>query len=107
MTSPSMQPERSKPAKPAGRRRLDGDPAPSINVGLSWNATGVTVTFPESVSSASWDGGGMTQRPNSSATQWSGSGRNATNSLTAVVGGTTYANASIANGAASATLNQQ
>lgn len=115
MTSPSMQPERNKdkPAagaakKPGGQpRRLDGDPATSVNVTLAWSTGGVTVTFGEAASSAAWNGSFMSQRPSSNAREWTGSGRLASNGLTANLSGTAYTNGAIADGATSATLNRQ
>lgn len=115
MTSPSMQPERNKgkPAagaahKPGGRpRRLDGDPGQSVSVGLVWSTGGVTVSFGEAPSSAAWNGSFMSQRANTSGLQWTGSGRLASNGLSAVIGGSTYSSGSIANGATSATLQKQ
>lgn len=117
MTSPSMQPDRDKshkpakgaqPAKgarPAGRRRLDGDPATTVDVTIAWGAGGVTVTFPEAASSATWNANAMTSANGN--TRYNGNGRNPTNSLSAVINGATYSNSGIANGTSPVTLTLQ
>ena len=112
MTSPSMQPERSKSGKPgkpqpsaAARRGLLGDPGQSVQVSLAWSSGGVTVTFPEAPSSATWDSTAMTARTGST-TVFTGTGRNATNSMSAVFGSSTYRNNSIGNDSTQATLDK-
>lgn len=107
MSSPSMQPEHNKPGKShpnAGARRgLLGDPAPSVDVILVWATGGVTATFPQSTSSAEWDSSPMAARSGSTTT-FTGTGRNATNSLSAVINGSSYLNNSIADNSITAKL---
>lgn len=108
MTSPSMQPQKGQPAKAGdkGKRKphLLGDPNQSFDVSLSWSTGGVTATFPagEIPSSATWNGSAMSRV--GSTSQFTGSGRNATNALVAQETNGSFSNNAITNGAASATL---
>ncbi len=114
MSTPQMQPEpQNKPGKTgrhgqphaeaAKRRRLDGDPAQQVTASLSWVTGGVTATFPatEAPSSGTWDSTAMTVR---STTVLVGTGRLTSNSMSVVVRGSTYSNASVSDGSATVVL---